>query len=114
VTTRRFAVLALALLAASAGLAACGPPPAARTPQTLVIVVDKLLYGPPPIVAHVGDTIEWDNHDIFEHSATADEGAFDLDLPAGGKATFTLKQSGVIRYHCKFHPGMLGQITVTP
>ena len=39
-----------------------------------VIVIDKMHYGPMPTNVHAGDVIEWVNHDIFEHSATARDG----------------------------------------
>ena len=77
-----------------------------------VIVIDKLAIGPAPGGLHVGDTVEWDNHDIFEHSVTARDGSFDLDLKPGAKATFVLKKPGSIAYYCKYHPNMQSRLDV--
>ena len=35
------------------------------------IVIDKMKFGPVPAELHAGDTIIWQNNDIFRHSATA-------------------------------------------
>ena len=54
----------------------------------------------------------WENHDIFQHSATAKDGAFDVELPPGGKASVTLTRAGLVEYYCRYHPGMTGRIQV--
>ena len=69
-----FAAAAWALLLTSA--------PAAAAPRSFTIVIGKMKFGALPAMVHAGDTIVWDNRDMFRHSATA-KGAFDIDLPAG-------------------------------
>ncbi|MGH8157453.1 MAG: cupredoxin domain-containing protein [Rhodanobacter sp.] len=76
-----------------------------------VIVLDKMVYGPMPTNVHAGDIIEWVNHDIFEHSATARDGSFDVDLKPGATARITAK-AGTFAFFCKFHPGMTGTVVV--
>ena len=105
--------LRLAALMVAASLAACGPP-APRAPHTFDIVIDQLAFGPAPADLHVGDTVRWVNKDLFQHSATARAGGFDLDLPAGATGSTVLKQGGTIPYICRYHPGMKGQLSVTP
>lgn len=95
-----------------AGACLGGCEPASRPPKTAIIVVDQLAFGPAPADLHVGDTLRWVNHDIFQHSATAKDGQFDVELPAGGAGQVVLKRSGTIAYVCRYHPGMAGQITV--
>jgi plastocyanin len=98
-------------VAALASLAACHP---ARTAQTREIVIDDLAFGPAPAPLYVGDTVRWVNRDMFEHSATAEKGAFDIDLPAGGSGSAKLTRAGTIFYICKYHPGMRGRLIVSP
>lgn len=100
-----------ALLAFAVVLAASVP--AQALARTATVIVDKLAYGPAPQGLHVGDSVEWINKDMFQHSVTARDGSFDLNLPPGGKATLVLKHAGTIAFYCKYHPGMKGVIRVT-
>ena len=101
-------ILAAGALGALA-LAACTQ----RQPQTWTIPVDDLAFGPSPQGLHVGDTVVWTNHDLFQHSATA-QGVFDVELPAGGSGRTLLKQPGLIVYICRYHPGMTARLEVKP
>jgi plastocyanin len=102
----RFAALALAAAAMplASGMAAA--------PRQHVVVIDKMKFGPLPTSIHVGDTILWVNHDLFQHSATARDGSFDIDLPAGKSGKTVMKRAGAIAFACKYHPGMTGVIKV--
>jgi plastocyanin len=80
--------------------------PAAAAPQTHVVIVDKMKFGPVPAVAR-GDTILWVNRDILRHSATS-SGHFDVDLPAGAKVRMKVTAAGSFPFVCKYHPGMRG------
>lgn len=106
--SRLMLVLALILLA----LGAAAPSAiAAHAPRVHVIVVDKMQFGPMPTDVHVGDIIEWTNHDILEHSATATSGRFDIDLPPGASGRWTAT-AGTMDFACKFHPTMSGTLVV--
>ena len=102
----RFAALALAATVAplSSGVAAA--------PRLHVVVIDKMRFGPLPSDIRVGDAILWVNHDLFRHSATARDGSFDVDLPAGKSGKMVVKHAGAIVFACKYHPGMPGVIKV--
>jgi len=76
-----------------------------------VIVIDKMQYGPMPTGVRAGDIIEWTNHDILEHSATARDGHFDIDLKPGASGRITAA-AGAIEFFCKFHPTMTGTVAV--
>lgn len=80
--------------------------------KTLTIVIDDVAFGPTPADARVGDVIEWKNRDFVAHTATARDGSFDVDLPAGTSAKVELKRPGEIAFTCRYHPGMTGMITV--
>jgi plastocyanin len=78
-----------------------------------IVVIDQMKFGALPAKLHVGDTISWVNRDLFRHSATARDGSFDIDLPAGKSGTITLRKAGAIAFACKYHPGMTGVLQVT-
>jgi plastocyanin len=80
--------------------------------KVAAIVVNQLAFGPAPADLHVGDTVEWDNRDLFVHSVTANDGSFDVELPVGARGKAVLKHDGVITYYCRYHPGMKGELNV--
>lgn len=97
---------------AFASLAALLPAPlGAAAPRTHVVVIDKMKFGPVPQL-HVGDTIVWVNRDILKHTATARDGSFNIDLPAGAKAQMRVTKAGAIAFYCRYHPGMRGTLAV--
>ncbi|HEY4030554.1 MAG TPA: cupredoxin domain-containing protein [Caulobacteraceae bacterium] len=77
-----------------------------------IITVSGLAFAPPPERLKVGDAVMWVNLDLFEHTATARNGEFDVDLKPGAKVKVVLKQAGTIDYYCRFHPGMTGKLVV--
>ncbi|HUH54866.1 MAG TPA: cupredoxin domain-containing protein [Rhodanobacter sp.] len=86
-------------------------PSATPAPQVHVIVVDTMQYGPMPTGVRAGDIIEWVNRGILEHTATARDGRFDIDLKPG--ATVRMKATaGTVKVYCKFHPTMVATLVV--
>ena len=83
-------------------------------PQVHRIGIDKLAFGPAPAGLHVNDIVEWTNSDILRHTATATDGSFDIDLPAGATGREILKRAGGVAYVCRFHPGMKGRLEGAP
>jgi plastocyanin len=81
---------------------------------TITVVIDKLVFTPAEITVKAGDTIEWDNKDILQHTATAKDGSFNVLLPPNKKGSVVVDKAGTFEYFCKFHPNMKGKITVTP
>ena len=86
--------------------------PAAAAPQTHVIVMAKMKFGPAPAKVRPGDTILWVNRDPVRHTATAADKSFDVDLPAGARKSMVIRNSGTFSYICKYHPGMRGVLRV--
>ena len=78
------------------------------------IVLSGMKFGPVPAELHVGDTITWQNDDIFRHSVTARDKSFDIDLPSKASARMDLAKAGSFAFFCKFHPGMTGTQVVKP
>ena len=97
-------------LAALAAVAAAVP----ATAATVRITVTKLAFEPAQVSAHVGDTIEWVNGDFLAHSATGRKKEWDLFLAPNKSAHVTVSQPGEIDYYCRFHPNMVGHISVAP
>ena len=98
-----FAVAALCLAFASTARA-----------ETITVTIDKATFMPAAVSARVGDVIVWDNKDIVAHTATARDKAWDVTIAPGKTARIEMKKPGDIEYYCRFHPNMVGNITVTP
>ena len=103
-------------LAFAAGVFATSLGPAAASARpianTAIVVVNKLAFGAIPTNLRVGDSVVWDNRDVFRHSATA-TGHFDVDLPPGAKRRMVLRKPGLFPVTCKYHPGMKGVLKVS-
>ena len=82
--------------------------------ETIHVTINKMTFDPPKISAHVGDTIEWANHDFVVHTATARNKDWDVTIPVNGTGRVTLKRAGDVAYFCRFHPNMTGEIAVAP
>jgi plastocyanin len=100
--------IALALVG---GFAPASAADAMATPRVHVVVIDKMAYGPMPTGVRAGDIIEWVNHGILEHTATARDGSFDIDLKPGATARMTAKAGSFVVF-CKFHPTMQANLVV--
>ena len=87
-------------------------PPAAAAPRTHVVTMEKMKFGAVPSGVKVGDTILWVNKDMFRHTATAKDGSFNIDLPAGAKGKTVVRKAGAIASTCKYHPGMRAVLKV--
>jgi plastocyanin len=81
---------------------------------TIEVVIDKLVFAPIEVTAKVGDTIDWDNKDVLQHTATAVDNSWNVVLPPHKKGSMVVKQAGTFDYYCKLHPNMKGKLTVTP
>jgi plastocyanin len=81
---------------------------------TIQISMENLVISPAAASAKVGDTVEWVNKDVLEHSATARNGDFDVTLPPKKTGTVVLTKPGTVDYYCRFHPNMKAVLTVAP
>lgn len=90
----------------------CFVRPAWAAPKVHVIRMEKMVFGRAPTGVRPGDILEWVNADIFQHTATARNGAFDVDLKPGAKGRTVLKSPGVVDFYCRYHPGMTGRVVV--
>lgn len=81
-------------------------------PTTMTVTVSNFSFGPKEITVKVGDTVTWKNEDNVDHTATADNGSFDGDLPSDGEFSYTFSTPGTYSYYCKPHPHMKGTVIV--
>ena len=61
-----------------------------------------------------GDTVMWKNYDSMAHTVTSTTlGPNSVNIGKNETYSFTFTTTGVFPYHCKLHPSMKGQITVS-
>ncbi len=104
----RWRALVLALTSVAGGCSAC----AAADARTLSVRIADMAFQPATVRAAVGDEIVWTNDDIVDHTATAEGGAWDLEVPVGKAKSLRLVAPGSFAYRCRFHPNMVGSFTV--
>lgn len=97
--------LPLSAAVACALLSVAPPVPAAAA--THVVVIDQMKYTPVPPLK-VGDTVVFENKDMFRHTVTASNNSFNLDLMPGAKGSLHINSAGHAAFYCKYHPGMRG------
>ncbi|OIS91873.1 cupredoxin domain-containing protein [Brucella cytisi] len=81
--------------------------------KTIEVTVEKLAFSPQNIEANVGDVIEWNNKDPMQHTATV-KGGWDILLPPRKVTRQVLKSPEAVKFYCRFHPDMIGKLTVQP
>lgn len=81
---------------------------------TIEITMENLVISPAEVSAKVGDTINWINKDVFAHTATANNGDFDVMLPPKKAASSVLKKAGTVEYYCRYHPNMKATLKIEP
>ncbi|MEO5951884.1 MAG: cupredoxin domain-containing protein, partial [Chloroflexia bacterium] len=80
---------------------------------TVDVGIQTYAFTPQNLTVLVGTTVRWTNHDADTHSATSNTGAFDSGaLGQNQQYSFTFNTVGTFSYHCSYHPGMTGTITV--
>ncbi len=61
-------------------------------------------YSPNPDTVAVGTAVRWRNTDDRQHTVTAEDGRFDLVIPAGESKSQRFDAPGSFPYHCRM-PG---------
>ena len=85
---------------------------AAPAPRTVRITIGAMAYSAPSATVRVGDTVEWINKDLFDHTATAKNGDWSVTIEPGKRGRVVLKKAGTIDYFCKLHPNMVAKLVV--
>jgi plastocyanin len=80
--------------------------------ETIHVTIDKMSFMPAEVRVQAGDTIVWDNKDIFAHTVTVRGGPWDLVMPAKKSAEIVAGTAGTFNYYCRFHPNMVARVIV--
>jgi plastocyanin len=94
-------------------------PAEAPAPAEVTVEMLDFTYEPLEVSVVAGTTIIWVNAGEFEHSATADDAAWDTGVYApGGQQSITFDAPGAYPYYCLLHGtpggnGMSGTVIVT-
>ncbi|MEE2034562.1 cupredoxin domain-containing protein [Rhodococcus chondri] len=120
---KRAALLVVTLLIAAFVLTACGSetesPTVTASPdagngsaEAVTIVIKDYRFEVPDSVGP-GTMVTVRNDDQVEHSVTARDKAFDVEVHAGETVTFTAPSDArTYDIFCTYHPEMTGQLTV--
>ena len=81
---------------------------------TIEISMENLEISPAEASAKVGDTVRLVNKDDFAHTATAQNGDFDMMMPPKKTVSMVLKKAGKVKYYCRFHPNMKATLNIAP
>ncbi len=81
--------------------------------KVIRVEVKDLEFKPAKISVKVGDTIEWSNKDLIIHTATENNDKWNVELAENSAGKMTVKDAGVIKYYCRYHPNMHGEITIS-
>lgn len=97
------------LLAAAVLIAGCLSRPA---PKRVPVEIRGMQFAPDSVTVGVGDTVEWTDHDLVPHTATASAGWEAGPMIQDASARWVAAGAGKFTYHCRFHPTMTGVIIV--
>jgi plastocyanin len=113
-SSRRFLLLAAAVLVATVVVAGCGGT-GTREPvaTTEVSMAKSYRFDPKAIEIKVGDTVTWTNNDNFTHTVKVD-GQDDHKVGRGDSVSITFDKPGSYHYVCTLHSkDMDGTVIVT-
>ena len=85
------------------------------TPASQVAATAQLSFNPTTVTVKVGDVIQWTDTSNVPHNVTFDQNP-ELSsgtLQQGDTWQVQFSKPGTYSYHCTFHPGMNGTITVS-
>ncbi len=123
--TRRTQALAIGMALGVSALAGCSSDkkaspaisPAVSTPAAgptaaagPTLTIQGFAFG--TVTPKAGEKITIKNADSANHTVTADDGSFSVDVAAGGSADLTIAKAGTYAIHCKIHAKMKSTIVV--
>ena len=75
------------------------------------VVIDGMKFTPQVVQVRKGDTIVWENRDMFVHNVTA-AGVKSGDLQPGKTWRWVVRATMSFDYLCTLHPVMQGRVEV--
>jgi plastocyanin len=103
-------VVALGLAFTAVGVTPRGE---AKAQAAEAITIDQFQYNPADLAAKASQPITITNNDDMPHTVTAEDGSFDVTVPAKGTATVTPTKAGKFPYTCTLHPGQHNPASIT-
>ena len=72
-----------------------------------------MAFEPATLEVAPGDTVTWINQDIVPHTVTGAGERWDSgELAPEGRFIWVVTAEGPMRYECRYHPMMTGELTV--
>lgn len=87
-------------------------PATSADPRVHTVSMANMRFGAVPADVKLGDIIVWVNNDIVPHTATARNGAFDVDLAPRQSRRMNVTRPGSFAFYCRYHPAMRGSLNV--
>jgi plastocyanin len=107
----RRALLVLALLSLPAAGAAAAMEMGGSGTTDVSILFGSVTPANVDIVA--GESVDWTNDSVRDHTVTADDGSYDSGtIAASQRFSRMFDSAGVYTYHCRLHPYIRGQVDV--
>jgi len=76
------------------------------------IKIENHHYAPEEISVDEGSVIKIINNDPDEHTVTARNDEFDVEVEAGSVTEFIPPEKGEYQFYCRYHPEMKGKLIV--
>lgn len=87
------------------------PPPTNTSPNT--VTISNYSFSPATLTVKSGTAVTWQNDDPTTHTSTSDNGVWDTgNINSSGSKSITFNTAGTYKYHCTYHPMMVGTIVV--
>lgn len=93
-------------------LNSCVHPTTKIVPRKYTIEIKEMRFQPDDLSVHVGDTIEWINHDLVDHDVTEEDNKewSSSHLTPGKSWDFVVTKPA--NYYCSIHQVMKGKLEV--
>jgi|SRR5829696_2245976 len=87
--------------------------PSGDAVRSAKVEIEDFAYSPDPVTIEEGGKVIWINRDSEPHTATAEDGSFDIGTLEEGKlGSESFKEPGSYAYICSIHPQMKGTVEV--
>ena len=87
---------------------------ASAVPAAKQIVLGGMSITPMQLTVKTGETVEWINKDIVDHTTTEKKAAvWNVSIAPGKSAKVVMKKAGSFDYYCRYHPNMVARLIVT-
>jgi len=96
------------------GLAVARPSHPVSVARRHVVEIRDMSFVPAVLDVAAGDTVEWINHDLVPHTASAPgKAGWDTGtLLQGQRGQVVVRGRGEVRYDCRLHPLMRGMLRI--